>query len=115
MADQSLLHSSDTYLDISKLEIEQLQPKRKHQLPCVDTAEAVENWVKDNEVIMLLNERYGDRTGILTRMLFVFVEPTRTYLRRASAVSAHTPLEAIDSNEGATHNSLSDSASPQKM
>ncbi|GIU21816.1 hypothetical protein TUM4433_01660 [Shewanella schlegeliana] len=37
----------------------------------------------------------------------VFVEPTGMYLRRASAVSAHTPLEAIDSYESKTQNTLS--------
>ncbi len=64
--------------------------------------------VKDNEVIRLLNERYGYRTGLLTRMFFVFAELTgpilfhtefgipsvhggQMYLQRVSVVSAHTP------------------------
>ncbi|QQX79269.1 hypothetical protein JK628_17180 [Shewanella sp. KX20019] len=53
----------------------------KHQLPCVDTAEAVEN-------------------------MDVFIELTRTYLKRASAVPAQTPLEAINSHETTSSNRL---------
>ncbi|QQX79049.1 hypothetical protein JK628_15975 [Shewanella sp. KX20019] len=53
----------------------------KHLLPCVDTAEAVEN-------------------------MDVFVELTRTYLKRASAVSALTPLEAINTHETTSSNRL---------
>ncbi|NRD75589.1 hypothetical protein HQQ94_20675 [Shewanella sp. VB17] len=46
----------------------------------------------------------GVDTAVAVDSMDAVVELTRTYLQRATEISAHTPLEAINKSQGTTFN-----------